>query len=273
MSMKQFFLNIPSDLMWFRILPELTYSEIKIIFKIFPQWKKIKQRDHFWQTLIKYHYPDEPIKLSENNHYIVTEFKKTWRWIYKIKKPITYASDFTGIGCLIRKDYIYQGSWKNGEKYDIGVFYYKHVHDLFIGTYADNICGRHGKGMYIWNCGNIFIGNYEYDCKEGAGRFYEKITNRTIDGYWQNNYLENILEKCDGKIIEAINNKKCTYSVTGKNCYLQPFYKTDYSREGAVGLCESCSIRCADGRYLGSKGTFAGGFYCSCENNCEIIDA
>ena len=94
-----------------------------------------------------------------------------------------WKSDFMeGLGEITWPDFFYKGELKRGRRHGHGIFYgmnYRYEGDWKYGL-------RHGYGREMMPCGELYVGIFENDNRNGLGTSYQS-NNRTISitGEWK----------------------------------------------------------------------------------------
>jgi hypothetical protein len=156
----------------------------------------------------------------------------------------------------------YVGHWKENKRNGSGCFSW-HAGDSYDGLWEDDL--KSGVGTLKWHNGNQYHGTWVNELKEN-GSLYEAITKRTFDAE-KIDYVIN-LNYVHPIILSALDNKACTSTVTGKNCYFQYLWQTTESSDRIHGVCYVCKETCAlrNGYRLRNPNQFyfGGNFYCDC---------
>ena len=73
-----------------------------------------------------------------------------------------------GPGEITWPEYVYKGNLKRGIRHGHGVFYGKNYR--YDGDWKDGM--RHGYGKQKMPCGELFVGNFDNDYRNGLGTSY-----------------------------------------------------------------------------------------------------
>ena len=100
---------------------------------------------------------------------------------------------------------IYNGQFKKGFFHGKGIYYWKKENEYYKGDYINNI--KNGNGLYLFNNGNIYYGNWFNGKPNGKGNYETK--NKIYSGQWKDGNLieiNDIISKYQsGEINENIN--------------------------------------------------------------------
>jgi len=155
----------------------------------------------------------------------------------------------------------YTGGWLKNKKNGTGVYTWTNG-DTFEGEWIKG--QQTGSGSNRWGNKNVFTGEWK-NGEKVEGTFAEYPTGRVFVA--RSNDLIN-LEYLDPALQECINNKRCTYEVTGEKCYFQYLWETRENVDRTHGVCLACKTHCVPANSIKlldpKKHHFGGNFFCDC---------
>jgi len=173
----------------------------------------------------------------------------------------------------------YEGMFEKGECTGQGLFTWADG-TYCQGTFESGV--QRGFGEFVWSNGNRYVGEFEKDARHGHGRLIQK-NGHVVEGWWKKDALvENmdasvdpsrVMDLLHPKVAEAIENRVCTFTVTGRESYAQFFYETRSVDGRSHGLCVVCAQTCAKKSgvlFLQEEPVFGGNFYCDCGAGHEV---
>lgn len=106
---------------------------------------------------------------------------------------------------------------------------------------------RQGYGVHYWFNGAVYEGEYSKNVKHGKGTFKE-AGGWTITCEWINDIPGGAPECLNPLVVDALDRKVCTFTVTGEKTYGQLYYRSSEAdatkKDGYLHVCLTCRDIC-----------------------------